>query len=91
MVGGILGCIGAAVSYTSSMPNGMLERRVAFMFAKAVLGAACGFLMASCQTWISETTPRDLRGLFLGFYAFNVVSPVYTRSSLQASRESFSH
>ncbi|CAG7555117.1 unnamed protein product [Fusarium equiseti] len=71
-LGGLLGCIGAAVSYTSSMPNTMLNRRISFMMAKFVLGASCGFLMSSCQTWISETTPRQLRGVFLGFYGFNV-------------------
>ncbi|RBR18651.1 uncharacterized protein FIESC28_05928 [Fusarium coffeatum] len=71
-LGGLLGCIGAAVSYTSSMPDTMLNRRISFMMAKYVLGASCGFLMSSCQTWISETTPRQLRGVFLGFYGFNV-------------------
>ncbi|KAF4814007.1 MFS transporter fmqE [Colletotrichum tropicale] len=50
----------------------MTERRISFMFTKAILGASCGFLMSACQTYISETSPRDLRGLFLGFYAFNV-------------------
>ncbi|KAF4891817.1 MFS transporter fmqE [Colletotrichum viniferum] len=71
-LGGLLGCIGAAVSYVSGMPATMTERRISFMFAKAILGASCGFLMSACQTYISETSPRDLRGLFLGFYAFNV-------------------
>lgn len=75
-LGGLLGCIGAAVSYTSSMPDTMLNRRISFMMAKFVLGASCGFLMSSCQTWISETTPKQLRGVFLGFYGFNVVSAV---------------
>lgn len=72
--GGLLGCIGAAVSYTSCYPGTMLERRVSFMFAKCILGASCGFLMSSCQTWISETSPRDLRGVFLAFYGFSIVS-----------------
>lgn len=71
--GGLLGCIGAAVSYVSGMPATMTERRISFMFVKAILGASCGFLMSACQTYISETSPRDLRGLFLGFYAFIVV------------------
>ncbi|KAJ1323624.1 MFS transporter SP family general alpha glucoside:H+ symporter [Microdochium nivale] len=71
-VGGVLGCIGAAVSYVSCYPTAMLERRVSFMFAKFILGASSAFLMTSCQTWISETTPPDLRGVFLGFYGFNV-------------------
>lgn len=73
-VGGLLGCIGAAVSYISCYPDSMLDRRISFMFAKFILGISCAFLMTSCQTWISETTPRDLRGVFLGFYGFNVVS-----------------
>ncbi|CAG1964931.1 unnamed protein product [Fusarium graminearum] len=72
LLGGLLGCVGAAVSFTSCMPATMLNRRISFMMAKFVLGASCGLLMSACQTWISETTPKHLRGFFLSFYGFNV-------------------
>ncbi|KAI8241679.1 MFS transporter fmqE [Colletotrichum sp. SAR 10_98] len=32
----------------------------------------CGVLMSACQTYISEIAPKNLRGVVLGFYAFNV-------------------
>ncbi|XEU96166.1 hypothetical protein FSHL1_001451 [Fusarium sambucinum] len=41
------------------------------LMAKFVLGASCGLLMPACQTWISEITPKHLRGVFLSFYGFN--------------------
>ncbi|TDZ19341.1 MFS transporter fmqE [Colletotrichum orbiculare MAFF 240422] len=72
LLGGILGMIGTAAAFTSGMPAGASERRGLFLFAKIVIGAGCGVLMSACQTYISEIAPRNLRGVLLGFYAFNV-------------------
>lgn len=56
------------------MPSGTTDRRVLFLFAKIIIGMGCGVLMSACQTYISEIAPKNLRGVVLGFYAFNVVS-----------------
>ncbi|KAF7553423.1 hypothetical protein G7Z17_g3666 [Cylindrodendrum hubeiense] len=72
LLGGILGLIGTAASYTSGMPIDQDHRRGLFLFAKIVVGMGCGVLMSTCQTYISEIAPRNLRGVILGFYAFNV-------------------
>ncbi|KAF4976648.1 hypothetical protein FZEAL_6710 [Fusarium zealandicum] len=71
-LGGIFGLIGTTVSYTSSMVVEMEARRGVFLLAKMLIGFGCGILMSACQTYISETAPRNLRGVLLGFYAFNV-------------------
>ncbi|KAJ0272770.1 hypothetical protein COL940_010275, partial [Colletotrichum noveboracense] len=54
------------------MPSGTTDRRVLFLFAKIIIGMGCGVLMSACQTYISEIAPKNLRGVVLGFYAFNV-------------------
>ncbi|TVY64429.1 MFS transporter fmqE [Fusarium oxysporum f. sp. cubense] len=71
-LGGLLGMIGTAFSYTCGMPDDMEARRGLFLFAKIVIGMGCGMLMSSCQTYISEIAPKNVRGVLLGFYAFNV-------------------
>ncbi|KAF9877076.1 hypothetical protein CkaCkLH20_05342 [Colletotrichum karsti] len=71
-LGGVLGLVGTAAAYTSGMPSGVTERRVLFLFAKIIIGMGCGVLMSACQTYISEIAPKNLRGVLLGFYAFNV-------------------
>lgn len=73
-LGGVLGVMGTTASYTSGMPHGMDSRRGVFLLAKTLIGLGCGMLMAACQTYISEIAPKNLRGVLLGFYAFNVVS-----------------
>ncbi|KAF4873913.1 MFS transporter fmqE [Colletotrichum siamense] len=71
-LGGILGLAGTAAAFTSGMPSGTTDRRVLFLFAKIIIGMGCGVLMSACQTYISEIAPKNLRGVVLGFYAFNV-------------------
>ncbi|GKT84481.1 LOW QUALITY PROTEIN: maltose permease [Colletotrichum tofieldiae] len=91
-VGGMLGLIGTAASYTSGMPDSVMDRRGLFLLAKIVIGMGCGVLMSACQTYISEIAPKNLRGVVLGFYAFNVslghliaVAIVFTQSSGQTA------
>lgn len=56
------------------MPGSVMDRRVVFLFAKIIIGMGCGSLMSVCQTYISEIAPKNLRGVVLGFYGFNIVS-----------------
>ncbi|KAL3304749.1 maltose permease [Colletotrichum asianum] len=72
-LGGILGLAGTAAAFTSGMPSGTTDRRVLFLFAKIIIGMGCGVLISACQTYISEIAPKNLRGVVLGFYAFNVI------------------
>ncbi|KAF7537286.1 hypothetical protein G7054_g3833 [Neopestalotiopsis clavispora] len=53
-------------------PYDVENRRVAFLFAKMIIGVVCGMLLCTCQTYISEITPPNVHGIVLGFYALNV-------------------
>jgi MFS transporter, SP family, general alpha glucoside:H+ symporter len=73
LLGGILGILGTTASYTSGMPYEADHRRGLFLLAKIIIGFSCGSLMSVCQTWISEAAPKNIRGVLLGFYGFNIV------------------
>lgn len=71
--GGIFGLAGTTICYTSALADDIEARRGMFLAGKILIGLGCGVLMSACQTWISEAAPKDMRGVLLGFYAFNVV------------------
>ncbi|KAM0332300.1 hypothetical protein ACHAQA_002576 [Verticillium albo-atrum] len=72
LMGGLFGLAGTTVCYVSALPSDIDGRRGTFLVGKILIGVGCGSLMAGCQTWISEISPKSMRGMLLGFYAFNV-------------------
>jgi SP family general alpha glucoside:H+ symporter-like MFS transporter len=79
--------------YTSGMPGDVTHRRIEFLFGKIIVGISCGVLMSTCQTYISEISPKSLRGLLLGLYPFTLVSlPVMLRlDMLMKNNQSLGH
>lgn len=65
---------GTVLAYTSADVASLDGRRLAFFFAKLIIGIGMGMLMSACQTYVSEVAPPRLRGALLGFFAFVVVS-----------------
>ncbi|KAH6669194.1 general substrate transporter [Plectosphaerella plurivora] len=72
LLGGAFGLTGTTICYISGLPGDTETRRGVFLLGKIIIGLGCGVLMTSCQTWISEVSPKSMRGFLLGFYAFNV-------------------
>ncbi|ETS74962.1 hypothetical protein PFICI_13446 [Pestalotiopsis fici W106-1] len=72
LLGGLLGAAGTAISYSSAFPSDTDHRRIMFLLAKIIIGIACGILLSTCQTYISEIAPIGVRAIVLGFYAFNI-------------------
>ncbi|KAH7008966.1 general substrate transporter [Ilyonectria destructans] len=90
--GGIFGLVGTTICYTSALADDVEARRGMFLAGKILVGLGCGVLMSACQTWISEAAPKDMRGVLLGFYAFNVslghliaIVIVFSQSGTQSS------
>ncbi|KAK0104458.1 hypothetical protein ONS95_004747 [Cadophora gregata] len=90
--------IGSILAYTSPDIASLEGRRLAFFFAKLIIGVGMGILMSACQTYISEIAPPRLRGVLLGFFALVVgvgqmiaVTLVFTRIAIiNTSRSLFS-
>jgi SP family general alpha glucoside:H+ symporter-like MFS transporter len=90
LIGGIIGCVGVAVLYTSDMSDSLNNRRGAFLAGKIVLGVSLGILTSACQTYISEIAPARLRGPLLSMYTlFTVlgqligISIIFSRISIE--------
>ncbi|CAK7233765.1 hypothetical protein SBRCBS47491_008722 [Sporothrix bragantina] len=69
-LGGFVSAIGVGIAYGSGYLATYLGRRLAFFFAKICIGLGMGFLIATCQTYISEITSPKIRGPMLGLYTF---------------------
>lgn len=62
--------VGVGIAFGSCYPESFLSRRLAFFFAKICIGLGMGFLVATCQTYISEIASPKIRGPLLGLYTF---------------------
>ncbi|KAH6711389.1 general substrate transporter [Leptodontidium sp. MPI-SDFR-AT-0119] len=89
ILGGVITAIGTVLAYTSADVASLDGRRLAFFFAKLIIGIGMGMLMSACQTYVSEVAPPRLRGALLGFFAFVVgvgqmiaVTLVFTRIAI---------
>ncbi|KAG4442460.1 hypothetical protein IFR05_002062 [Cadophora sp. M221] len=89
ILGGVITAIGTVLAYTSADVASLDGRRLAFFFAKLIIGVGMGMLMSACQTYVSEVSPPRLRGALLGFFAFVVgvgqmiaVTLVFTRVAI---------
>lgn len=66
--------IGTSLAFTSPDMKALLSRRLAFFFAKTIIGFGMGILLTGTQTYVSEISPSRLRGVLLGLFPFIVVS-----------------
>ncbi|KAK6067809.1 Alpha-glucosides permease MPH3-like protein 3 [Seiridium cupressi] len=62
LLGSVISAAAVGLCYCSYLPDDIDSRRGLFLAGKAVMGIALGMLIATSQTWISETTSPDLRG-----------------------------
>jgi hypothetical protein len=62
------------MAYALADLTDLTGRRTLFLFSKIFIGAGIGILMSTCQTYVSEISPLQLRGALLGFFSFIVVS-----------------
>ncbi|KAF2743030.1 MFS general substrate transporter [Sporormia fimetaria CBS 119925] len=67
-----LSALAVAVMYVSYIPAGIQSRRGLFLAGKFFQGGAVGAVVASVQTYMSETLPPVLRGSGMAFF------PVFT-------------
>jgi SP family general alpha glucoside:H+ symporter-like MFS transporter len=62
-----------AIIYTSDLNSSVLSRRGAFLAGKIVLGVALGIMNSTCQTYISEVAPTELRAPLLSAFTLCLV------------------
>ena len=71
LLGAILSAAGVAILYTASTPS-------MFLAGKVVNGLSLGICLTTGQTYISEISPLQLRGIALSFFTFCMVSVLET-------------
>lgn len=91
--GSLISAIGVAILYVSNLPADYDARRGVFLAGKTLQGLSTGFVLATIQTYISETVPIAMRGsalalcptaILLGQLMGSVV--VFTSSSRDTSK-----
>lgn len=70
LLGAIFSAAGVAVVYTASTPG-------VFLAGKIVNGLSLGICLTTGQTYISEVTPLQLRGIALSAFTFCMVRGPY--------------
>lgn len=84
-IAGVLSIIGVAIVYTSSTPP-------IFLIGKMVNSLGLGAALAAGQTYVSEITPRKIRGIALSMYTVCLVCIAhFFPYCFTASRPSFAH
>lgn len=65
-IAGVLSIIGVAIVYTASTP-------AVFLVGKMINSIGLGAALAAGQTYVSEITPRKIRGIALAVYTVSLV------------------
>ncbi|KAK4940578.1 hypothetical protein LTR10_019337 [Elasticomyces elasticus] len=58
--------------YIGVMTEILSRNRYDYLGAKIIMGTATGIMQVAIPTYVAEITPRDIRGITIGLFAFNL-------------------